>query len=44
LNLNPTEDEIQEMQKKVDPKSQGKFSYDALEQAVRERGKDKETL
>ena len=44
LNLNPTESEIQEMADKVDPKKTGYFSYELLEEAVRARGKDKETL
>ena len=44
LNLNPTEDEITSMKEQVDAKNQGFFSLGALEKAVQERGKDKETL
>ena len=44
LNLNPTETEIQEMQEKVDPKKTGQFTCEAIDKAVRERGKDKENL
>ena len=32
------------MQAKVDPKNSGHFGLEALERAVIERGKDKETL
>jgi len=44
LNLNPTEIEIDEMKKAVDPQNHGTFTLDQLEKAVGERGKDKETL
>ena len=44
LNLNPTEDEITMLKDQVDPKRHGFFSLPALEKAVQERGKDKETL
>ena len=44
LNLNPTEDEINQMRLEVDGKNTGSFSLMNLENAVQKRGKDKETL
>ena len=44
LNLNPTESEINEMIKKVDPQQSGQFNLAALEGLIRERGKDTDTV
>lgn len=44
INLNPTESEINEMERKVDPTSTGQFNLQSLENLIRERGKDTDTL
>ena len=44
INLNPSEAEIVEMQKKVDPNNSGQFDQASLESLIRERGKDADTL
>ena len=44
LNLNPTEQEIMDLMGRVDPTKSGQFSQAQLEQLVKERGKDPETL
>ena len=44
INLNPTESEISEMMRKVDPTSSGQFNLQSLENLVRERGRDSDTL
>lgn len=44
INLNPTESEILEMMKKVDPTESGQFNLQQLENLIRERGKDPDTL
>ena len=44
INLNPTESEIQDMMKKVDPNNSGQFNLQQLETLVRERGRDSDTL
>ena len=44
INLNPTESEIQDMMKKVDPNQTGQFDLIRLEALVRERGRDSDTL
>ena len=42
LNLNPTEAEIAEMMKQVDPHGSGYFGLKALEELVREKEKNRE--
>ena len=42
--MNPTEQEIVEMMKRVDPQGRGFFTLPELEHLVRERGKDSESL
>jgi Ca2+-binding EF-hand superfamily protein len=44
INLNPTETEIVEMMRKVDPTNSGQFNLNSLEQMVRSRGADNDTL
>ena len=44
INLNPSEAEIIEMMKKVDPNGNGQFNLQSLESLIRERGKDPDTL
>ena len=44
INLNPSEAEIQDMMKKVDSNNSGQFNLESLEQLIRERGKDSDTL
>ncbi len=44
LNLNPTEAEIIELMKKIDPAGKGKFDLPALIQLIADRGKDPDTL
>ena len=44
INLNPTESEINEMERKVDRDSTGQFNLQSLENLIRERGKDTDTL
>ena len=44
INLNPSEAEIIEMMKKVDPNGSGQFNLQSLEGLIRERGKDPDTL
>ena len=44
INLNPTESEINEMERKVDPTQSGQFNLQSLENLIRERGKDTDTL
>ena len=44
INLNPTESEISDMMKKVDPNNSGQFNLQQLETLVRERGRDSDTL
>ena len=44
INLNPTESEISEMMRKVDPTGSGQFNLASLENLVRERGRDSDTL
>ena len=44
INLNPTESEISEMMRKVDPTNSGQFNLQSLENLVRERGRDSDTL
>ena len=44
INLNPSEQEIVEMMKKVDPHSAGQFDLTSLENLIRERGNDPDTL
>ena len=44
INLNPTQSEISEMEKKIDPNSTGQFNLQQLENLVRERGNDTDTL
>ena len=44
INLNPSEAEIIEMMKKVDPNSSGQFNLQSLENLIRHRGKDPDTL
>ena len=44
INLNPTEAEVNEMQKKVDPNGTGRFSVESLEELIRVRPKETDTL
>ena len=44
INLNPSEAEIQDMMKKIDPSNSGQFGLGNLENLIRERGKDSDTL
>ena len=44
INLNPSEAEIVEMMKKVDPNSSGQFNLQSLENLIRHRGKDPDSL
>jgi len=44
INLNPTESEIAEMMKKVDPAGSGQFNLTQLETMIRQRGADIDTL
>lgn len=44
INLNPTELELGDLCKKIDPKNTGKFTRDQLETLVKQRGKDTDTL
>ena len=44
INLNPTESELQELMKKIDPSNSGQFNLQQLENLVRTRGKDPDTL
>ena len=44
INLNPTESEINEMERKVDRDSTGQINLQSLENLIRERGKDTDTL
>ena len=44
INLNPTESEINEMERKVDPSGSGQFNLQSLENLIRERGRDSDTL
>ena len=44
INLNPSEAEIVDMMKKVDPSNSGQFNLISFENLIRERGKDPDTL
>ena len=44
LNLNPTDSEIKDLEHHIDEKGTKFFTLDRLEEVVRTRGKDKETL
>ena len=44
LNLNPTEQEILDLMKKIDQANAGQFSLQQLEQLVKERGPDQDSL
>lgn len=44
INLNPTESELAELMKKIDPTGSGQFNLQQLENLVRTRGKDPDTL
>lgn len=44
INLNPTESELAELMKKIDPSNSGQFNLQQLENLVRTRGKDPDTL
>ena len=44
INLNPSEAEILDMMKKVDPANSGQFGLGNLENLIRERGKDTDSL
>ena len=44
INLNPSNNEVQDMIKKIDPNGTGQFNLKQLEQLIRERPKDTETL
>ena len=44
INLNPSEAEIIEMMKKVDPNNSGQFDLTSLENLIRDRGNDPDTL
>lgn len=44
INLNPTETELDELKKKIDPSNSGQFNLQQLENLVRIRGPDPDTL
>ena len=44
INLNPSEAEIIEMMKKVDANNSGQFDLTSLENLIRDRGNDPDTL
>ena len=44
LNMNPTESEITDFKKDIDPSGQGTFNVEALIKLVRTKGQDKDTL
>lgn len=44
LNMNPTEIEIVDMMKRIDPTNKGTFSLQELEELIRVRGKDVDSL
>ena len=44
INLNPTESELQDLMKKIDPSNSGQFNLQQLENLVRSRGKDPDSL
>ncbi len=44
INLNPTESELVDLMKKVDPINSGQFNLQQLETLVRNRGRDADTL
>ena len=44
INLNPTESELVDLIKKVDPINSGQFNLQQLETLVRNRGKDSDSL
>ena len=44
INLNPTESELVDLMKKVDPINSGQFNLPQLETLVRNRGKDSDSL
>ena len=44
INLNPSEQEIQEMMKRIDPNGSGQFNLQQLEALINERGPDPDTL
>ena len=44
INLNPTESELVDLMKKVDPTSSGQFNLQQLESVVRSRGRDTDSL
>ncbi len=44
INLNPTESELVDLMKKVDPINSGQFNLQQLETLVRNRGKDSDSL
>ena len=44
INLNPTESELVDLMKKVDPINSGQFNLPQLEILVRNRGKDSDSL
>ena len=44
INLNPTETELDELNNKIDPNNSGQFNLQQLENLVRIRGPDPDTL
>ena len=44
LNLNPTEQEIQDRMREIDSQGSGSFNVEQLEALIQSRGKDSETL
>ncbi len=44
INMNPTESELTDLTKKVDPSNSGQFSLQQFETLVRIRGNDTDTL
>ena len=44
INLNPTNAEVEEMKKKIDPTNSGHFKLSSLENLIKERGKDQDSL
>lgn len=44
INLNPTENELVELCKRIDPQNTGQFSLQQLEEIIRQRGRDPDSL
>lgn len=44
INLNPTNAEVEEMKRKIDPFNSGQFKLSQIEDLIRQRGKDQDSL